>query len=539
MSKELSELRSQGLRPQTTSTTSADDSGFSADVSGSSASAITPDNFDLSIETVQIGSVIIAADTAIEAFKIFASLFHPNFPLLVSINISAIHHSSPLLFWTIVIIVASRTTVPSSENLFNRIAAPFEDMLRTQILQAPLPLQRIQALVLLCMWPLPVNSQLKDPSWLYSGIAVNSALSLGLHWSGSLPPSRRTSVFQGTPLERVLTWLGCFYVSGSLSIQLGLPVVIDSAFELSRVSACLQDYPIPREFAAQIKLQAIIADFAKILSQVANDGAINTSILNLLDRDIDGLKASYSDQWPCMLEYYTLVAKLHMYGLVISRDSVGSTAREVLLKLSFSTCLRVIHLANVRHNELSGETHGLSAFRQQLALPKAYFRGLAFTTALLLRYFSLNSTASAEEQRLAANHVIISHSILKSCSFSPTDEFGRTARAFEELCKHGPTTMDPVQVGPGDGVDVLMLIRAMFLASERPDNKATSSTEPLVPPTTHSLVPNPSLIPPDALGVSMDQTVDWSVDMMLADQCWNDSAWYDLNLPFMETPFQP
>ncbi|GAP86655.2 putative transcription factor [Rosellinia necatrix] len=538
MSKELNELRSQGLKPGATSTTSTDDSGFSADATGHHPSAIPGDEFDLSVETVEIGCIVLPASSAIEAFKIFATFFHPKFPILVSISINTIYHSSPFLFWTIIVIVAAHAVIPSSEALFTQLLEPFQDMVKTEALQAPLPLQKIRALLLLCVWSLPVDAQRHDPSWLYSGIAVNSGLFLGLHRPNSPPSTRGAGAYPGTPLERITTWLGCFYVGGSLSMHLGLPVLVDSSSELARVTACLQEYPIPREFAGEIKLQAIIADFTNVLSHTANDGAVDSSILHLLDRELETLKSSYPDQWPSMLEYSTLVAKLHMYGLVISRDRVGSTARDILLKLSFSTCLRIIYLANMRYNENPPNSHGVTALRQLRSLPKSYFRALAFTTAFLLRYFGLNTTASAEEQQLAANHVVLSHTIFKSCSFHPTDELGRVAKIFEELCQHGPMTIDSQHVAPGDRVGVQILVNTMRSALRKRGGDTTSNAEPLAPPATQSISPDLNLNSFGDFGASMNQALDsWSVDMIFSGQYWDESTWDALDLSCMDTQF--
>lgn len=323
-------------------------------------------------------------------------------------------------------------------------------------------------------------------------------------------------------------------------MHFGLPVIVDNSSELARVTASLQEYPISREFAGEIKLQAIIADFTNVLSHTANDGGIDSSILSLLDRELEGLRSSYPDQWPRMLEYNTLVAKLYVYGLVISRDRTGSTAREILLKLSFSTCLRIICLANLRQGENLPEKHGVPPRLQHRALPKAYFRGLAFTTAFLLRYFSLNTTASVEEQQLAANHVVHSHSIFKACSNHPTDEQNRVAEAFEELCQHGPMAIDPPRMAPGDRVGVSILFRAMRSATAKHGTPTASNVEPAVPSTAQSFSPDPSLIPHDVFGAPMNETLDqWPMDMILSDQGWDDPAWDALNLPFMEPQFQP
>ncbi|KAK5626651.1 hypothetical protein RRF57_002366 [Xylaria bambusicola] len=530
MSKELNELRSQSLKP---GATSVDNTNFPPNIAESLPSTVPADDFTLPLEAVKIGRVIISTEVAIQAFKIFASLFHPRLPVMVSINVNAIYNSSQLLFWTVITIVASRITIPSCEGLYYEIIEPFQDMVKAEALQAPLPLQSILALSILCIWPLPVDRQvsvpeistseltagIKDPSWIYSGIATNSAFYLGLHRTNSQPTVSKLGS-PGNTLEKITAWLGCFYVSSwvsSLSMNLGLRVMLDSSSELGRITAYLEEFPIPREFASEIKLQAIIADFKNILSHTCNDGIVDSSILHLLDRELDNLRPSYPDQWPRMLEYNTLVAKLHMYVLVITRDhKSNNTARDVLLKLCFSTSLRIVHLANVRWTEDLPECHGLSATQQQRALPKSYFHGLCFTAVFLIRYFSLNPVASAEEQQLAANNVAICHAIFKSFP-SPTHEFARVSKTIEDLCQLPPTTIEPGAV-PGDKAGVWVLLQALQIAKKKSDQTA-AELESLATPLVHSTSISPSLS-------TSYQILDLSaMDMMFPDQYWNDPTW--------------
>lgn len=46
------------------------------------------------------------------------------------------------------------------------------------------PLQTVQGLLLLCLWPLPVKHLLKDMVHTTSGIAMQLALHIGLHVAG-------------------------------------------------------------------------------------------------------------------------------------------------------------------------------------------------------------------------------------------------------------------------------------------------------------------------------------------------------------------
>jgi hypothetical protein len=62
--------------------------------------------------------------------------------------------------------VASHPPEPSFEGLLSQITEPFQAMVRMEALQAPLPLQKIQGLLLLCMWPIPVRSQVSNPRCL-------------------------------------------------------------------------------------------------------------------------------------------------------------------------------------------------------------------------------------------------------------------------------------------------------------------------------------------------------------------------------------
>ncbi|KAJ3577348.1 hypothetical protein NPX13_g3217 [Xylaria arbuscula] len=521
MSKELNELRNQTLKP---GAASSDNASFPSSIEGSLSSIIAADDFSPSFDAVSIGCVIVNAEAATQAFKIYASLFHQRLPVIVPINVNAIYHSSQLLFWTVITIVASRTTIPSFEGLYAQIAGPFQDMLKTEALQAPLPMQSILALLILCVWPLPVDRQIKDPSWIYSGIATNSALYLGLHRATSQTLiSKFTS--PANSFEKITAWLGCFYVNSCLSMNLGLRVMLDSSSELARITAYLEDFPIPREFASEIKLQAIVADFKNVLSHTSSDGTIDSSILHILDRELDNLRSSYPDQWPRMLEYNTLIAKLHMYVVVIARDyKTNNTARDILLKLCFSTSLRIVFLANVRRTEELPECHGLSASLQQRALPKSYFHGLCFTAVFLIRYFSLNPAASVEEQQLAANHVATCHAIFKSFP-SPTGEFARVARTIEDLCQLGPTTIEGGAVST-DKAGVWVLIQALRVASQKRD-PVPADPEALCTPPAQSTSLSPSLS-------TSYQTLDLSaMDMMFPDQYWNDPTWD----PFMEVQY--
>jgi hypothetical protein len=53
--------------------------------------------------------------------------------------------------------------------------------LAAQSVMTPRSLPAIQALLILCLWPMPYAATIDDPSWTWSGMANQKALQLGLY----------------------------------------------------------------------------------------------------------------------------------------------------------------------------------------------------------------------------------------------------------------------------------------------------------------------------------------------------------------------
>ncbi|KAI1635264.1 hypothetical protein F4809DRAFT_651335 [Biscogniauxia mediterranea] len=549
MSRELQELRVQhSSKTRATSTTSTE-SGFSQDVSGASGhiqKEAPADNFDLSVEVLGLGDVSVTNQTAVEAFRIFAAFHLPHLPILGPICIETIYHTSPFLFWTIIVVVAKHSSVPSDEGLFGRMEALYQQLVKDEILQAPLPLQTIQALLILCMWPMPVEKQPQDPSWLYCGIAVNAAVFMGLHRPNSTGSLRSIGILPAMREAKILTWLGCFYVSSSLAMHLGLPPIVNSS-DLTTINTLLNEHSIPRGFGAEIKLHIIVTNFTNILSHDSNDGVVDSSILRLFDREIDTLKVAYPDQWTRMAESSALVAKIYIYALIITRGRAGTVSRDILLKLALSAALRIIQLANSRFSDETPDPFNLTVVQRQRTMVKNYFRGLAFATAFLLRYFSLDNAASMEERQLAANHVILSHTIFKSCSLYPRDEHGRVAALFETLCQKAPVFFDPDKLRVTDRMGVSILLDAINTASEL-RGSSSEAVQVSEPPMENPVINVPEPIDSDAQDPSSSSSSyepaaahafePWMLDTAaFPSEFWTDQVWDIFNFPEASSQF--
>ena len=142
----------------------------------------------------------------------FYDTFHPHLPIIdTTMPVHAVQKSSPFLFWTILFTAARyHTDYVSGSNL---LMAPYSTLTNQTILQTPHSLHSIQAILYLCMWPLPVMHQPDDPGVMYSGIAIHAASYLGLaNSAGSI--SRTLAKVQPSDREAMSrTWLGCFVVN--------------------------------------------------------------------------------------------------------------------------------------------------------------------------------------------------------------------------------------------------------------------------------------------------------------------------------------
>ena len=89
------------------------------------------------------------------------------------------YQNSRLLFWTIVGTGARR--YKRDPTIFDRISKRFTEKLMSLVCVMDNQSAAVQALVVLCTWPLPVTSLFKDASPAWAGLAISLAIQGGLH----------------------------------------------------------------------------------------------------------------------------------------------------------------------------------------------------------------------------------------------------------------------------------------------------------------------------------------------------------------------
>ncbi len=114
----------------------------------------------------------------------FFERYHPLLPILdPSLNPNAYYRLSQFLFWMIVITGARR--YPKDRSILGKLGPQVNTLCFWAIQSPAAPIPTIQGLLLVCVWPMPINSVYKDITSVLSGAAMHLAILAGLHVAGA------------------------------------------------------------------------------------------------------------------------------------------------------------------------------------------------------------------------------------------------------------------------------------------------------------------------------------------------------------------
>jgi transcriptional regulatory protein LEU3 len=111
--------------------------------------------------------------------------FHPYFPVVRIRDPDRCYKQGSVLFWAIVTVSCRRYA--RDEDVFTFLLESLPKEI-ANVSNPPFSLATINALLLLCAWPLPTIRFLIDPSTSYVSIAMNACLLLGLHTGRGFHP---------------------------------------------------------------------------------------------------------------------------------------------------------------------------------------------------------------------------------------------------------------------------------------------------------------------------------------------------------------
>ncbi|KAI1629490.1 hypothetical protein EDD37DRAFT_617138 [Exophiala viscosa] len=131
---------------------------------------------------VRLGNIILVHSEINDLFREYFHRYHPLFPVLhPTIAPSSVQRDCPTLFW-VIIVTAARSSRP---DLYPALCDLVPQMVSGSFLFQSHSAQPCQAILILCMFPLPTVKSREDVRWMYSGMAMQMATLVGLHKTGS------------------------------------------------------------------------------------------------------------------------------------------------------------------------------------------------------------------------------------------------------------------------------------------------------------------------------------------------------------------
>lgn len=175
-----------------------------------------------SIDEFVIGDVRISIDKANELHHIFVTKYLPYFPILSPNSATELYSQSQLLFWTVMLTACLSDPEPS---LYIKLSSLIKQLaIETCWIRTPRSTHISQALLILCIWPLPNQKVLDDCSYRFVGLAKSLSYQLGLHRGEFISEFTRTQTSMPDAEKwRTRTWLGIFFAELCWASILGLP----------------------------------------------------------------------------------------------------------------------------------------------------------------------------------------------------------------------------------------------------------------------------------------------------------------------------
>jgi hypothetical protein len=114
-----------------------------------------------------------------------------------------------MLFWTIVAVGSQRYS--KDPTILSLLAPKVIELAQQAIFRRENTLLTIQALLVLCIWPMPVDTMYKDVSPVLAGAMISMAYLIGLHVPGVGKDFSRTPVREdhNDEIFRGGLWLSC------------------------------------------------------------------------------------------------------------------------------------------------------------------------------------------------------------------------------------------------------------------------------------------------------------------------------------------
>lgn len=377
-----------------------------------------------SITEFVLGDVSISLKKANELNDRFVRDYLPFFPLIASSTASDLYSQSQLLFWTICLTACLSDPDPT---LYNQLASLIKQLaIETCWIRTPRSTHISQALLILCMWPLPNQKVLDDCSYRFVGLAKSLGYQLGLHRGKFISEFSRTQVaLPDAEKWRTRTWLGIFFAEQFWASQLGLPPSLqtDYLIESARV-----DENLPKNFRSLISLSIFQAKLVNVMgsSVISPDGLMEArnraGSLAILERELERLvfKLKIDD---IIVEIYYLYVRLTICCFAFLPETPTEDQTKYVT-VAYLTATRVVTLVS-KLLETKNLIELPIYIRQSVTYAALILFKLHLTPLLLDKYIDSARQSIVTVHRLFRNQL--------SAWKNVENDISRTAQVLEKL----------------------------------------------------------------------------------------------------------
>jgi hypothetical protein len=364
--------------------------------------------FQPCISSKQIANINLTADQVTDIFQLYFEKLHIYLPFRMSRSIETIYEVCPLLFWVIVA-VASRDQV-MVKNLIPHV----KQMVSEITLKPARNVEIVQALLILCMWPFLYHSQLEDPSFIYSGMAMHIGLQIGLHRPEfTFEFSSKEDVLRSSAHIRRTTWIACFVVNQMQATGHGVPATLPQDYNL--LSSL--DHDLTPVYLAQLgHITRLTVTFTAAIGFIAASlqGLIEPhermNMIKLYDQEFSYLKLTKLRDMPQNIEVIFLAAQLQLFSFSLHDDISDSLDLVATVQKAETTACKLIQL--VPQSELE-------------FVPGYWSRYVILAVVMLLKILK---SPNAGNSYLINNQITLAHQILNSISKVDDDGNQRSDR---------------------------------------------------------------------------------------------------------------
>lgn len=218
--------------------------------------------------------------------------FHPYMPIVRHRDPNKCYESGSILFWTIILTACRRYA--KNDQVFPFLIDAVRRELFSAISVLPLTLPAVNSLILICTWVFPNVRFVNDPTPLFSSVAMNTSLLLGIHLGKGSIPEFGFGVFRNdfSDEEASYTWSGYNIVSQRVSACMGLPP-LGCLFNqtIQNIIDGKTQFQVPSSFRVLLECQKFSHRLSKTMAAFLDESrGVSAQIVQQLEDEFDMIR---------------------------------------------------------------------------------------------------------------------------------------------------------------------------------------------------------------------------------------------------------